>query len=216
MEVVLIQPPGRENRLREQPATSMKTMVASITDAISELPELPVSFFGHSLGAKVAFETARELRRRGLPEPLRLFVAASPGPGVTWKHPVLHTLGDTELLAEVQRRYGGVPQEVIADAELCALLAPVLRADLTVVETYRCVEEPPLMTAITCLCGMDDQMAPIAEASEWRSQTSSDFQMFTLPGDHFFPVQARSWILERIAADLQLRCGRLCAATKLR
>ena len=212
IEVVLVQPPGRENRLREEPVTSMQTMAAAIADALAELPERPCAFFGHSLGAKVAFETARELRRRGQPEPLHLFAAASAGPGVTWNHPLLHLLGDAELLAEVQRRYGGVPQEVLADAELCALLTPVLRADLTVVETYRCADELPLTTPITCFCGADDGMTPIAEASEWRRHTASEFQLHRLPGDHFFPVQARARIPDRIAAALQ--CGQLWAATE--
>lgn len=204
IEVCLIQPPGRENRLREEPVTSMASLVSAVASEITELLDRPCAFYGHSLGAKVAFETARELRRRGLPQPIHIFAAASSGPAVSWSHPWLHSLDDADLLREVQRRYGGVPSEVLEDQELCALLTPALRADLTIVETYQYCEESPLVTPITCFCGTADWMTPESEASDWRRQTSGPFQLHTFPGDHFFPVQARSSILNLIAQELQL------------
>lgn len=204
IEVALIQPPGRENRLREKPLQSMSTLVSSIAGAMAEFLDRPYALYGHSLGAKVAFETARELRRRGLPEPVHLFAAASSGPGVQWAHPLLHPLDDSALLQEIQRRYGGVPQEVLADQELCALLMPALRADIIIIETYQCTKELPLSHPITCFCGSTDSMAPESEASDWKKQTSAGFRFEMFPGGHFFPVQARTLILDLIAADLKL------------
>ncbi len=207
IEVALIQSPGRENRLREEPLRSMGALVPAITRAIVEFLDRPYAFYGHSLGAKVAFETAREIRRRGLPAPIHLFAAAAPGPGVPWVHPPLHTLGDSDLLQEIQSRYGGVPQEVIADRELCALLVPALRADLTVIETYRFSEEPPLANPITCFCGNSDAMTSESEISDWRRHTAASFRLRKFPGGHFFPAQARSLILYLIAAELKVHSG---------
>ena len=129
LEIALFQSPGREIRLREQPLGSMPTLAAAAADALTPLLDRPCAFFGHSLGAKVAFETARELRRRGLSQPTGLFVAASAGPAVPWSHSPLHALSDADLLRNISERYGGVPQEILADQELCALLVPGLRAD---------------------------------------------------------------------------------------
>jgi medium-chain acyl-[acyl-carrier-protein] hydrolase len=204
IEVALIQPPGRENRLREAPLQSMRTLVSSITTAMADFLDRPYALYGHSLGAKVAFETIRELRRRGLPQPVHLFAAASSSPGVRWAHPLLHPLSDLDLLGEIQRRYGGVPAEVLADQELCALLMPALRADITIIETYRYTEEPPLLNPITCLCGSTDSMTPELDAWDWRNQTSSEFRYETFPGDHFFPAQTRTLILDLIAGELKL------------
>ena len=209
IEVTLVQPPGRENRLREKPLQSMGTLVSSVAGAMTEFLDRPYALFGHSLGAKVAFEVARELRRRELPLPVHLFVAASSGPQVRWRHSLLHPLDDYDLLQEIQRRYGGIPQEVLADQELCALLMPGLRADLTVIETYQYTEESPLFLPITCLCGSADWMTPESEASDWRHQTSSRFRLEVFPGGHFFPVQTRSSILDLIAADLELPSSQL-------
>jgi medium-chain acyl-[acyl-carrier-protein] hydrolase len=208
IEVALLQPPGRENRLREKPLQSMKTLVSSIATAMTEFLDRPYAVYGHSLGAKVAFETTRELRRRGLPQPVHLFAAASAGPGVQWIRPLMHPLNDLDLLREIQRRYGGVPQEVLADQELCALLIPALRADITIIETYQYTEERPLLQPITCLCGSDDSMTPESEAWDWHNQTSSGFRYETFPGGHFFPAQTRTLILDLIAADLKLSSPR--------
>ena len=182
----------------------MRTLVSSIATAMADFLDRPYALYGHSLGAKVAFETSRELRRRGLPQPVHLFAAASTGPGVRWAHPLLHALHDLDLLREIQRRYGGVPAEVLADEELCALLIPALRADITIIETYRYTEEPLLLHPITCLCGSTDSMTPELDAWDWRNQTSSGFRHETFPGGHFFPAQTRTLILDLIARDLKL------------
>lgn len=207
MEAFLIQLPGREARLREEPLHSMPSLVSAIVDAMSEHLDRPFAFFGHSLGARTAFETACELRRRSLPSPVHLYVAASAAPSVPWHHPPLHELSTDDLLREVQRRYGGVPQEVVADPDLRDLLVPALRADLAIIETYRYVETAPLAVPITCFCGIDDAMTPESEAREWRRHTSAPLRFKTFPGDHFFPTTARKSILDMMASDLNLESG---------
>lgn len=202
MEAILIQPPGRESRLREEPLQSMQPLASAIADALLPHLNLPFAFFGHSLGARVAFETACELRRRGLPSPVHIYVAASAAPSVPWPHPLLHELPTDDLLREVQRRYGGVPQVVVADPDLRALLVPALRADLAIIETYRCTEQAPLTTPITCFCGTDDGMTAESDAREWSRHTSAAFRFEVFSGDHFFPTTARQPILHIIAADL--------------
>jgi surfactin synthase thioesterase subunit len=204
IEAVLIQPPGRENRLREQPLFSMESLVSAVADSIIELLDKPYVVYGHSLGAKIALETVRELRRRGSPEPVHFFAGASAGPSVPWPHPPLHHLSDRRLLEEVQQRYGGVPQEVFANPDLWPLLVPALRADLTVLETYRYKEDAPLSCPITCFCGTEDGMTLESDALEWCRQTSGLFQMQGIAGDHFFQLSARPQVLSRIAADLEL------------
>ena len=205
IDAVLIQPPGREARLREEPLRSMQSITAAIADALPALLDRPFAFFGHSLGAKIAFETARELRRRNLPPPIHLYAAACAAPSVPWRHQVLHELSTDDLLREVQRRYGGVPQEVMADRDLSALLVPALRADLAIIETYRYSEEAPLATPITCFCGADDAMTPESEALEWRRHTSAAFGFEMFPGDHFFPAASRKPILDIIESELRTR-----------
>lgn len=204
IEIAILQLPGREARLAESPMTSMAELVAAAADAISGLQDLPFAFYGHSLGGKIAFETARELRRRGLDLPVHLFIAACSGPAIPWAHTPLRELDDLALLHEIQRRYGGVPDAIVQDAELRALLTPALRGDMSVVETYRYNSEPPLPIPVSCFCGDQDWMTPEEEVYDWKTHTSGSFRLEWFTGDHFFPVPERLKLLDRIASDLNL------------
>ncbi|CAK9111706.1 S-acyl fatty acid synthase thioesterase, partial [Durusdinium trenchii] len=61
VEVVTISAPGRERRVEIPSLTDMDTLVGRICEAleVSGLVDgVPYAFFGHSLGALVAYETA--------------------------------------------------------------------------------------------------------------------------------------------------------------
>src|ERR1700683_5552118 len=112
IEVCWIQWPGRENRIRERPFETIDELVPALVNDLSEWLVPPFAFYGHSLGAKIAFETTRHLRRPGSVQPSHLFVGASQAPQLPWPHPPLHVLREDEFIKEVQKRYGGVPREV--------------------------------------------------------------------------------------------------------
>src|SRR5689334_14765630 len=72
MEVRPVQVPGREKRLREKPFSQLLPLVQAMAEA---LPcDKPFAVFGHSMGALLTFELARELRRKGRPGPFHLFL----------------------------------------------------------------------------------------------------------------------------------------------
>src|SRR5206468_11829594 len=64
IEICPIQLPGRESRAMERPMDSLSTIVESIVSEMTPLLHTPFAFFGHSMGALIAFETARELHRK--------------------------------------------------------------------------------------------------------------------------------------------------------
>jgi surfactin synthase thioesterase subunit len=197
-----IQIPGRENRLREPAITLLRTLAATIADELEPLLDLPFAFYGHSLGAIVAFETARQLRQTGRALPNALFVSASRAPHLPWPHPPVRHLNDIDLLKEIHRRYGSVPTIVLADAELRELLTPALRADMNLIETYRYEPEEPFAFPIFAFGGDTDHMVGHAEITEWGSQTSGLFRFRMLPGDHLFLQSRREELLEDISSAL--------------
>jgi medium-chain acyl-[acyl-carrier-protein] hydrolase len=185
IELCPIQLPGRESRYRERPFESLDTLVLAIADAIAPWLDRSYAFFGHSMGGLVAFELARELRRRGLPEPRHLFVAGITPPRPRVASRSRHQLNDVELLDEL-RRFGGTPARLLDEPEVVRLLLPVLRADLAVVETYHPRLEPPLSVPIAAFAGAWDPEAPPDAMADWRAQTDAAFQLMTFAGDHFF------------------------------
>ena len=164
VELCLIQPPGREGRFTETPLPDVRSLAAAATEAIEPHAGIPYVFYGHSLGALVSFEVAREFRRRGLPGPLQLFVSAHRAPHLPNPHAPLRHLPDAAFLSEIARQYGGIPQLVLDNPDLLELMLPCLRADITAFETYQHAAEEPLACPIAAFGGRIDRRVSEHEA----------------------------------------------------
>ncbi len=194
--------PGRESRLAEPPCQYLDVVVHALTDELEPLLDRPTAFFGHSLGALLAFEVARELRRRGAPEPRHLFASAFRAPFRPPGGPFVHSLDEAELVEEL-RSYGGIPPEVLANTELMALVLPALRADFALHETYVYEEEDPLGCPLTALAGRQDDKVPPDMVEGWERVTSARYRLELFDGDHFFLHARRDEVLRLIAAELR-------------
>lgn len=210
VEVCAVQPPGRENRIAEAPIKEMTALVEAIAQAMEPLLDRPYALLGHSMGATVAFELSHTLRRRGQPLPGHLFASGALAPDAEDPDEPLHTIaGDDAFVTAVANRFGGVPREVLEHAELCALIAPALRADLAIHESRRHVPREPLPVDITAYGGRDDRRVDVEALQRWRAHTARGFAWRIFEGDHFFVQSAR----EAILADVLARIGeRFCRA----
>jgi medium-chain acyl-[acyl-carrier-protein] hydrolase len=197
VEVWSVQLPGREERFREKPFTRCSELVRAIADAVGPKLIAPFCFFGHSMGALVAFQLARELRRRGARGPEHLFLSGRLAPHLP-PRPPLHRLPDAELVAAI-RRLNGTPNAVFDEPELLSLFLPILRADFSVTEAEPHVAEPALDCPITAFGGREDDRASEAELEAWREHTTGAFSRTMFPGDHFYLVSARPMLLDRLA-----------------
>ncbi|MEV7003823.1 alpha/beta fold hydrolase [Streptomyces sp. NPDC093982] len=197
VEVCTVQLPGRETRFAEPALTSLDEAVAALAPLIADHADLPYAFFGHSMGSLIAFETARRLRALGTPLPDRLFLSGMRAPGLPDRDP-RHTLPDEQLLATAE--FGGV------DTELQELLLPLLRADLTLCETYTHRAEAPLPCPLTVLAGSDDHSVDGTELADWRKHTSADFEMRLFPGaPHLYVRGAERQLAETITRTFPAR-----------
>jgi surfactin synthase thioesterase subunit len=186
VEVCAVCLPGREQLFTLPVRNDLLEIVERVAPAVEPLLDLPYALFGHSMGAVVAFELARRLRHAGKPDPARLFVSARRAPDLPDRWPPIRQLPDRELIAEVQRRYGGISSEVLANDELLDLFVPVLRADLTALGTYRYTGAAPLACPISCFGGAADAWVAADELEHWRTHTTAGFDLRVLPGAHFY------------------------------
>ncbi|HEV8577568.1 MAG TPA: thioesterase II family protein [Thermoanaerobaculia bacterium] len=201
LEVCPVQLPGRESRLRDQPFSRLDVMVPVIADALKPYLDLPFVFFGHSMGALIAFELSRELRRRGQTPPLHVFVSGRRAPHLPAREEPIHALPEPEFLVKL-RELNGTPEEVLQHEELMRLLIPILRADFSVNETYAYAEEEPFDFGISAFGGLGDEEVNRDDVEAWRPQTRGRFRMRMLPGDHFFIQSGKDLVLEAVSRDL--------------
>jgi medium-chain acyl-[acyl-carrier-protein] hydrolase len=201
--IVPVQPPGREDRLLETSFDRMPELVLAAADALTPFLRQPYALFGHSMGGMIAYELVQELRRRRAPMPMHLFVSGAPAPHVAAQIPPIYHLPESQLLAEIRRRYRGLPDEVLASRELLDLLLPRLRADLAVTGTYLYRDSPPLTCPITAFGGSADETVTPAMIAAWREHTVMAFESEIFPGGHFFLTDFAS----RIVSTLERAVG---------
>jgi surfactin synthase thioesterase subunit len=178
--------PGHDGRLNERPFTDLRALAVMLADELRSVLDRPLVLLGHSLGGWLAFELARELRRRGWRPPELMVVAASRAPHVSLAESPIHQLPAQEFLLALERRYGGIAPEISSSPELLQLLLPALRADMQMVETYQYAEESPLKIPILALGGTEDAAISPAQLNAWQRHTTGEFSMRLLPGGHFF------------------------------
>jgi surfactin synthase thioesterase subunit len=202
VEVCAVRPPGRESRFREPPYTDLLQLAEAAAEGIRPYLTVPFALFGHSLGASVAFEITRYLHRTADALPVHLFVSGRRPPRLPSRDADMHALPDDEFVAEICRRYGGIPDQVLHDRELLALLLPCLRADITAVETYGYSAGEPLACPMSVFGGTEDPRVPLDELEGWRQETTGPFTVELLPGDHFFVESARPRLLRALSIAL--------------
>lgn len=193
--------PGRESRASEAPLRRMEELVAALAAALSRRLDTPFAFFGHSMGAAVAFELTRFLRRNRQPQPVALFVSAARAPQFRrdWKP---GPEPDDEQLWEELRRLEGVPREVLENKELMRLVLPALRADSALYRNYVYTEEPPLACPIWAYGGLNDPNVTREHLAAWAEQTTESFALRQFPGGHFFLQSSEELFLRALAEDL--------------
>lgn len=185
VEVCAVVLPGRGPRLHEAPIRRLPELLEGLADVVALESRGPFAFLGHSLGALIAFELARLLRRRGLPMPERLFALGCGAPPARTVPRRLHELDDEALIEEL-RRYNGTPPEALAHRELMDLLLPAVRADFELLAGYRYREEAPLPTPIALLAGTRDPLVAPASLERWQECSVEPCETRWFDGDHFF------------------------------
>jgi medium-chain acyl-[acyl-carrier-protein] hydrolase len=197
--------PGREHRLFDPVHTSLDRLVAEMRDALAgpmaESP-VPVAFFGHSLGALLAYELARSLRQNSDREPATLVLSGRAAPHQKSGRS-LHTLSDDAFVSAVQQ-FGAAPAAALDNPELRELCLPMLRADFTMAETYTYRPGPALDCPIITWAGRQDDGSTPDLVEQWAGYTTGPVRHRTFPGGHFF-LHTDDSVFDALTEDLKSR-----------
>ena len=165
LEVAALQYPGRQDRRAEPCASDLGELVDGAYTALEQWADRPLVFYGHSMGAVMAYEVARRFQREGRDGPLGLVVSGRRAPSV-YRDENVHTRSDAEVIAEI-RRLSGTASALLDDEDVIAMILPSTRADYQAIETYRYQPGPPLACPVVAVTGLSDPRVSVPEASRW-------------------------------------------------
>lgn len=191
--------PGREDRLEETPRTELLPLASDFAHAIhaSAFVNQPLVLAGFSLGALLAFEVARQLRELDVRVSL-LFAGAARAPHGKWSRGRLHKLKkDDDFIKGLNQQYSAIPQAVIDDPEARSLLLPIIRADITLFETYKYTASEPLDCEIVTLSGTEDPVVRAKHIAPWK-QLGKSYRHRSFAGGHYFARTQRDAVVDTI------------------
>jgi surfactin synthase thioesterase subunit len=203
VEVCLVQPPGRQNRIREPHYETYEQLAAGLIEFLSPHLDRPFAFFGHCSGALPGVEATRQLAAAGLPLPRRLFVSAQVAPH-DGPYGRLLELEREELrdeLASIIVNMGGQPTDAMLNLGLDLLVK-----DIEANKRYIVPGPLDLPCAITVIGWSDDREIPMQLMGGWRA-TSANCRYVLLDGGHFEFLGAPQALLAEIARDLEADTG---------
>jgi medium-chain acyl-[acyl-carrier-protein] hydrolase len=196
IDVCPVQLPGRGQRIDEPPFTRMQDLVEMFVAQTEMLRDIPAAVFGHSMGAAVAFAVAERLGSAIA----HVFAAGRRSPSLV-PSVALHELDDGGLERYLDR-LGATPTIVFEDPELRAHVLTVLRADLTLNDSYRAAG-PLAAVPLTVLGGSEDQEVPPETLEAWRALTRGEFRQAMFPAEHFFTATCREAVQRLVVSSLQ-------------
>ncbi|WP_416969860.1 thioesterase II family protein [Streptomyces sp. 4F14] len=202
-EVLAVQYPGRENRIRDPFPPDLHTLADQLTEELDRYLDRPAVFFGHSMGAVIGYEVARRLTADGRGHAVRHLVVSGCGA----PHRVrpfagqegAHLLDDDRLVA-LLKELGSGNAGLLDDPDLRSVFLPAVRDDYRIVQSYVPRAGGPLLrTDVTAFVGRQDEAVGVGDAGAWAAATRGRFALRTFPGGHFYLAEQRGDVLRAVA-----------------
>jgi surfactin synthase thioesterase subunit len=191
LDVWSVNLPGRQARFLEPPRTRLDPLVEELADEfLPFLDERPYAVVGYCSGSLLAYLFTRALRERGIRQPDHLVLASfEPPHRVRGDISQLLSLEGEEFWRQIHV-LGGVSDALAANLQARDVIEPAVRADFTLISQYRHCPAKPLDVPITVVAGQADEILEPQILKEWRSYTTADFSLESLPCGHWLLDEA--------------------------
>jgi len=200
-DVRLLDAPGRGRLTGEPQIDDARTLAGFFRRRLAADLSGPFAFFGHSMGALIAYELTQQLAAEGQRLPVWLGLSARGAPRPAGDGTRRHDLPDDELRLHLAAM-GGTPLEVLQDADLWEMFAPALRNDLKLVESWRPLPGAPALSMPVSVYGGDgDVVVPPERLAGWEQHCARFMGLRMFDGGHFYFQADPRTLLQQVARD---------------
>jgi amino acid adenylation domain-containing protein len=184
IEVIALRLPGRDSRIKEKAYSDWSELLDALEDALLSCIDIPFAFFGHSFGARLAFELTKRFHAKGFALPTCLFISGCRCPHIPSPQPFLHELPQAEFFERVFSM-NGISAEILSNQKLMEMFEPTMRADMKLSELWENSAQQ-INVPIVAFSGLNDSIDPPSNMRGWENYTQAQFSFYTFSGDHFF------------------------------
>ncbi len=200
VDVYAVQYPGRQDRYKEPFVETIDALADQIHTELGTVPAGPVAFFGHSMGAVLAFEVARRMETQPGRTPVTVFASGSRAPS---RYGDERDHKDDRELVDVMRQLGGTDPRVLENREMLETFLPAFRNDYRALQAYHRGTDVGIAAPIVVMAATDDPKTSVADASAWHEHTSGGGAVHTFSGGHFYLEKQPQAVTEVIARTLR-------------
>ncbi|WP_417831824.1 thioesterase II family protein [Terasakiella sp.] len=185
-DMVVVQYPGRETRMRDPFVRDMHDLVDDIVQALIPHMTDPYILFGHSMGSKVAYEVIQRLQVQKERMPDKMVVSCSPAPHRPSGLNNAFQESD-DLFLRYLKRLGGVPDELLAIPDLLNMVLPILRADFELLYRYQApANAEKIKCALSAIGSAQDVSVKVQDVAHWQDLCAEKFDLIPVEGGHFY------------------------------
>ena len=199
IKVIPVELPGRGVRFTDECIADYRKLIAQLYMERKENFNGHIAFFGHSMGALIAYGLTRFMNNIGTTVPKVIFASASPAPSK--RNSGSPRNYDDQSLIKDLRQFGGTPNEIFDNKELMDIAVGLLRNDYHVCESFSHEPGMPLFTAIHVF-GAEGDSIKADNLMAWGRETNANFSLTWFQGGHFFIRDHEQLLLQSIVQKL--------------
>lgn len=196
-QVVCLDYPGHGRRMTESLMDNLDDLVSDAYQQIKDSCVGEFIFWGHSMGAVMAFLLCHKLMKQGKKLPKQVIVSGRNAPNLLSRKEKISHLPKAEFIDKL-RDIGGTPEAVLINQDLLDLFEPILRNDFKALEGFQ-VNLPALPIPFQVWTGSEESLNE-DDINDWQLTSIFPIAKRVFPGNHFFIYQHLPTIAELLMA----------------